>query len=127
MTPSVSITTYVDGEMHKIAFVKTGSTALSAEHKVWKIGSNPEGPPDSDDTYALTQCTASADGTVLAGNGPMWSSVRVTFTGTPTGVDTADLDVHAMIFSSDKKGRITPADFAAGVAFVKECQFPLAS
>jgi hypothetical protein len=127
VTPSVIISAFLNGEIHKISLVKTGSTSLSAEHKVWKIGSNANGPPDSDDTYALTQCVASADGKILAGQGPFWSKVKVTFVETPVGVDSADLNVSAMIMSSDQNGRISPSDCAAGIAFVKQCNFPLAN
>ena len=126
---TTTVTVFLNGEVHKIGLTKTGPTTLFAEHKKWNIGSNTNGPADSDDSFDLTQCSASPDGSILVAKGPevllKQPDVRVEFRATPTGVDTAELAISGILFgNSDQTGRISPSDYAAGIAFVKQCGFP---
>jgi hypothetical protein len=127
--PSVTMIAMVNGQLNRITLTKTGPTGLSADTKIWNQGTNPELPPDSQNTIALTNCTASADGSAVSALGPpsFWGShpvVQLVLTGGST--DTAELKVTgAWLGNMDEKPQISKNDYDAAIAFVKECAFPL--
>ena len=128
-TPSVTITAMIKGALNRVTITKTGPTTVTAETRVWNSGVNPEGPPSSDNTVTLTNCTASADGLLLSATPPGFGSPKlaIVLTADPSA-DTVEMVVAGELFgigNSDTTSQISQVDYTAAVAFVKECSFPL--
>jgi hypothetical protein len=129
-TPSVTLKATINGALNAVTIIKTGPTTASVETKIWSAGTNPNGPPSSDNFIALTNCAASADGSVLSADGPsaLWMQSKILITLTAGTPDQAEIAVSGVgPEDSDTKALISAADYADVMQFLKAAAFPAIS
>jgi hypothetical protein len=132
MTSPVTIVAMFNQALSKVTLSQSGPSAATVQTRVWNPGSDPNGNPDKDVTIALTNCVASADGSLFDSLGPhvLWfqPKVMITLAAPKTTPPTWTVEVNvgdAGPESGDTVARISQADFTSAIAWVRGCGFPL--
>lgn len=133
MMPTCTIKAFTAGILYRVTLVATGPSTATCQTQEWKPGSNPAAEPDSDSTVSLTNCRASADGSILLAQTKylmLTPDVTLTLSEAP-GVegapddDEATIEIsHAWPANSKTSHRISADDLDMARGWVVAAGFP---